>query len=302
MRGIMDLLNADAKLLKGCLAHHTSWLQRQRAAAAAAGQAQAEGPPAGAFSHKEAVDAWHNLLLEVIHNGNYYLLQARSAACVLCTRPRPKLRLCVSLCITLQLWRHAAGNAHPGPPADPASCCTCCDCWSMAFASHLSTLCRQPVLFCHLQEQLEQMVAWATKDAVTAYDSGANQWRPRSVCASHAAWSLGRLSSCIADLLHSPGCVSTLGWFSYQYAAADAGKNWRLAMLMVLSARKEVLPQVAGGWRWCSPAAAAPAATASVPAATAALLLLLRRAASAMDVAPRPFLPMPPCPPCSCLF
>ena len=111
MRNIMAFLNAEAKLLKDCLAHHTSWLRRQRAAAIAAVQTQAlapagtvgtsgaatggvatvtaawqastEGPPAGAFSHKEAVDAWHNLLLEVIHNGNYYLLQARSAASVL---------------------------------------------------------------------------------------------------------------------------------------------------------------------------------------------------------------------------
>lgn len=135
MRNIMALLNAEAKLLKDCLAHHTSWLRRQRAAAIAAVQTQAlapagavgtsgaatggvatvtaawqankEGPPAGAFSHKEAVDAWHNLLLEVIHNGNYYLLQARSAACVLLPGVAAHAAF-VSAFASSCSWRHAA--------------------------------------------------------------------------------------------------------------------------------------------------------------------------------------------------
>lgn len=87
-------LNGDAALLKACLQRYSAWLQRQREAAAAAGLAlpaepgsvvatkeamPAEGPPAGAFSHREAVDAWQRLIHKVITAGTWFLLQARAA-------------------------------------------------------------------------------------------------------------------------------------------------------------------------------------------------------------------------------
>lgn len=38
----------------------------------------AAGPPAGAFSHKDAVEAWHRLMYRVVTVGNWYLLQVRA--------------------------------------------------------------------------------------------------------------------------------------------------------------------------------------------------------------------------------
>lgn len=38
----------------------------------------AAGPPAGAFSHKDAVEAWHRLMYRVVTVGNWYLLQVRT--------------------------------------------------------------------------------------------------------------------------------------------------------------------------------------------------------------------------------
>ena len=77
MRVAMQHLNRDAELLKQCLRCFSVWLLRQKAAQGGADRGTlTEGPPAGTFSHRQSVDAWHYLLWEVIYSGNYYLLQA----------------------------------------------------------------------------------------------------------------------------------------------------------------------------------------------------------------------------------
>lgn len=172
---MMQQLNAEAALLKACLQAYTAWLEQQRAAAAVAGAAAPEGgqgPPAGAFSHREAVDAWHLLLQKVVVAGNFFLLQARhlsvgyflallAANFVLLrasppARPAPPLwrRGCLSACRTR--WRPWP-LTRPKPPSPPPS--------------PLSFL----LFFCLpacLQDQVEVMVRWATEQAVTPYDSG----------------------------------------------------------------------------------------------------------------------------------
>lgn len=90
LTAVLKQLNADAALLKACLSQYTAWIQRQRETATAAGlalsvapgsiQAAKEhmtepGPPAGAFAHREAVDAWQRLIYKVITAGNWFLLQ-----------------------------------------------------------------------------------------------------------------------------------------------------------------------------------------------------------------------------------
>lgn len=92
LTAVLKHLNADAALLKACLTQYTAWLTRQREAAAALGlplpaepgstqaardHMAAAGPPAGAFPHKEAVDAWQRLIHKVITAGNWFLLPVR---------------------------------------------------------------------------------------------------------------------------------------------------------------------------------------------------------------------------------
>jgi hypothetical protein len=80
MRAAMQQLNPDAALLKRCLECHARWLRRQRAKlppdVPAGPAALQEGPPAGAFSHRDATDAWHRLLRAVIYHGLFFLLTA----------------------------------------------------------------------------------------------------------------------------------------------------------------------------------------------------------------------------------
>lgn len=93
----MGRLNPEADLLKRCLHAYSSWLDWQRAAAAALAAAHgpaavAEGPPAGGFSHRKAVDAWVALIPKVIHAGGWFLLQARlvGVAGLLCPYGGPR--------------------------------------------------------------------------------------------------------------------------------------------------------------------------------------------------------------------
>lgn len=103
MRLVMKQLNPEATLMKDCFAAYTAWLRRQRATAGAAAAVPpafplpGDGPAAGAYSHREAVDAWHRLLHCVIYHGAWFLLQVLDAfeqgCALLRLRLRPSLNL-----------------------------------------------------------------------------------------------------------------------------------------------------------------------------------------------------------------
>ena len=175
---VLKQLNADAALLKACLLRYTAWLQRQRQAAAAAGLAlpaepgsavaaresmAVEGPPAGAFPHREAVDAWLRLTEKVITAGLWFLLEARTRW------GRTLLRLW-----GLSAWlgpnraqMAAAVRMRPHRALLPLLISCAC--------TQLPQLC-----CCMVQDQVERMVRWATTEAVTPYDSS-EDWRLQSV-------------------------------------------------------------------------------------------------------------------------
>ncbi|PSC74217.1 ubiquitin specific peptidase 24 isoform A [Micractinium conductrix] len=87
LRQLMQHINPGAELLRKTLKHYSAWLGRQRAAAAAAGAplgpaVARPAPPAGAFSHAAAVDAWMLLLHVLVVKGGFFLLQDQVEAMV----------------------------------------------------------------------------------------------------------------------------------------------------------------------------------------------------------------------------
>lgn len=157
----MKQLNPQAGLMKECLRQYTAWLARQRAAAQASGAPQAaaeagcvgapqwDGPPVGAFTHREAVDAWLRLIHKVINAGLWFLLKVGGGG-------------------WMDGWRGwgLTNQPHSRP----------CLPHSLARAACLRRH-RRP-----LQEQLDTIVGWATTGAVTPYDSGERRSGCTGVC------------------------------------------------------------------------------------------------------------------------
>ena len=157
------------------------------------------------------------------------------------------------------------------------------------------------------------MVSWATTDTVTSYDLGASLCR--HLCSARGQLFVMLLMQPIdlpAALPMVALCLHILTYLLSYIATAAAAKNWRIAMLMVLSARKEVLPQAAGGWQYCS-AAAVVAAADTAFLSTAVAVGGIEYTSSFLPTSPLPslqlpflrtasascrlgtFLPLPPC-------